>query len=241
MNSLIKNIIYLILLFGLFITSDSQTCKSVVSIETNRDGSVIFLNQRLLGIGKAKAELEPGSYEIKVKENNKGWNSNILSTTVNVKGCDSIIVPFLFAEKYLQTNPQDVAVYNNDSLIGYTPLYLSFSNNNLQLRKSGYANKTISFVSFNSGKPISLNFIGETKEKSFYEKDMFKFLVAGIVVLGGTTAYFKLRADKRFDEYKITGEQELLDQTHKYDLISGITFTALQINFGALIYFFLSD
>ena len=241
MNSLIRDIVFLILLSGFITVSNSQTSKSIVLIETNRDSSIIFLNQKLLGIGKAKVELEPGSYDIKVKENDKEWNSNILTKTINVNECDSVRISFKFEEKYLQTNPQDVAVYNGDSLIGYTPLYLSSGYNSLQLNKPGYESKTIFFNNFNSDQPVSLNFIGEVKRKSFYKEDLFQYLIAGIVVLGGTSAYFKLKADKKFDAYTITGEQTLLDQTHKYDLISGILFTALQINFGTLIYFLFSD
>lgn len=242
MNSLIKNIVFLFLLSGFIVVSSSQTCKSTVRIETNRDSSVIYLNQKLVGIGKAKVKLVPGSYEIKVKEDDKDWNSKILSAEINVKECDSIIVPFLFGkEKYLQTAPQDVAVYSGDTLLGYTPLYLSSNYNSLHLNKPDYDGKTISFNDFNSNQPVALNFIGEVKNESFYKKDLFKYLVAGIVVLGGTSAYFKLKADNRFDAYTITGEQNLLDQTHKYDLISGILFTALQINFGTLIYLLFSD
>ena len=51
----------------------------------------------------------------------------------------------------------------------------------------------------------------------------------------------KLEADKKFDDYLITGEQTLLDQTDRLDVISGISFVALQINFGLIVYFFLVD
>ena len=142
---------------------------------------------------------------------------------------------------YLKTSPQDAAVYCNDSLIGYTPLHLSATYENLELKKPGYETRIISSDELKENHSFLLNYVGEVKEESFFKKDLFKYLVAGIVILGGTTAYYKLKADKKFDAYKITGEQELLDQTHKYDLISGITFTALQINFGVLIYLFLSD
>ena len=242
MNSLIKNIVFLILLAGSVVVTNSQSCKSLIKIETNRDSSAIFLDRNFLGIGQAETELEPGSYEIRVKEYHKDWNSKMLSKVINVKSCDPIIVPFLFAnEKYLQTNPQDVEVRSGDTLVGYTPLYLLPNQDNFHLSKQGYEDKTISFNEFRSYQPISLNFIGETKGKSFYKKDLFKYLIAGIVVLGGTSAYFKLKADNKFDSYKITGEQNLLDETHKYDLISGILFTALQINFGTLIYFLFVD
>jgi hypothetical protein len=134
-------------------------------------------------------------------------------------------------------------VFSNDSLIGYTPLHLANNYSNLQLKKPGYESRLISLEEYenNPDKIGTLDFIGKIKGASFYERDLFKILLAGIVVLGGTTAYFKLKADEKFEEYEITGDQALLDQTEKYDLISGITFTALQINFGVLIFFFLND
>ena len=88
---------------------------------------------------------------------------------------------------------------------------------------------------------IDLKYTGENNGKKFYEKDIFKVLIAGIVVLGGSTAYFKLKADNRYETYQATGEQSYLDQTNKFDLISGISMGALQINFGILIYYFLTD
>lgn len=182
MNSLIKNIIFLLFLSGFFIFSSPQIFKGFSSTETAKEDSL-----------------------------------------------------------FLRTDPQDAAVYRNDSLIGYTPLHLSQNYKNLELKKPGYETRVISSDELKEDHSFLLNYVGEVKEKSFFKKDLFKYLIAGIVVLGGTTAYYKLKADKKFDAYKITGEQELLDQTHKYDLISGITFTALQINFGVMIYLFLSD
>ena len=99
----------------------------------------------------------------------------------------------------------------------------------------------ILFDEIKPGQIFPLNFVGFEKEKSFYEKDIFKILTAGIVVLGATTAYFKLEADNKFKEYENSGNNNLLDETRKYDLISGITFAALQINFGLLLYYFLIE
>ena len=86
-----------------------------------------------------------------------------------------------------------------------------------------------------------MKFNDESREESFFEKDIFKVLTAGIVVLGGATAYFKIKADNKFEEFEFSGNGKLLDETRKYDLISGITFTALQINFGLLLYYFLIE
>ncbi|HSP88153.1 MAG TPA: PEGA domain-containing protein [Ignavibacteriaceae bacterium] len=222
--------------------SYSQDCKGTLIIKTDREESLIFLNDEMIGRGNIQIELEEGNYEIIVKEGSNNWENKNLTGSVELKECNHQTLTFNFNDEiYLQTNPQDVAVFSNDSLIGYTPLYLANNFSNLQLRKPGYENKLISLDEVEKNKALTLDYIGKIKETSFYERDLFKYLLAGIVVLGGTTAYFKLKADQKFEEYEITGEQKLLDETERYDLISGITFTALQINFGALIYFFLDE
>ena len=81
----------------------------------------------------------------------------------------------------------------------------------------------------------------EHKNENFTNSYLFKGLIAGAVALGVTAAYFKLKADNRFDQYKLTKEQSLLDDTRKFDWYSGISFSALQINLGFLIYYFLVE
>jgi len=144
-------------------------------------------------------------------------------------------------EVLLNSSPQDAYVFCRDSLIGNTPLFVQSSFRNLTLRKNGYDDINILWSDITPGKVILMNYNGQEKEKSFFQKDIFKILTAGIVVLGGTTAYFKLKADNKFEEYEFSGNSNLLDDTRKYDLISGITFTALQINFGLLLYYFLIE
>lgn len=162
---------------------------------------------------------------------NNGLASDSLTVNTQDTNCESL----------LNTNPQDVYVFHNDSLIGNTPLFAEKKLKYLTLKKDGYEEKNITLDELSSGKIISLNFIGANKEKSFFDRDIFKILTAGIVVLGGATAYFKLKADNKFDEYQYTGQNKYLDETRKYDLISGVTFTALQINFGLLLYYFLIE
>ena len=165
------------------------------------------------------------------------------STLLNSINLDSLKSDLIIPEKevLLNSSPQDAYVFYKDSLIGNTPLFVQKSFSKLTLRKSGYDDTSILFDNIVPGKTVPMNFNGQEKEKSFFEKDIFKILTAGIVVLGGTTAYFKLKADNKFEEYEFSGNSELLDETRKYDLISGITFTALQINFGLLLYYFLIE
>ena len=144
-------------------------------------------------------------------------------------------------EILIDSNPQDAYVFHNDSLVGSTPLFIPSEFQNLTLKKLGYENYSFKLNNNSNTEKISLKFNGFQKEESFFENDIFKILTAGILVFGGTTAYFKLKADKNFDEYEFSGDSKFLDETRKYDLISGITFGALQINFGLLLYYFLTE
>lgn len=80
-----------------------------------------------------------------------------------------------------------------------------------------------------------------TNGENFFTSTTFKILIGSAAVLGGISAYFKIKADKKYDEYLNTKNQSTLDEVDRLDLISGISFGLLQINFGYLIYKFLAD
>ena len=63
---------------------------------------------------------------------------------------------------------------------------------------------------------------------------------AGAIVCGSLAAYFKLQADKEYDDYQYTGDQETLKRVKRNDTISGIALVACEINLVALTYFLLS-
>jgi len=81
----------------------------------------------------------------------------------------------------------------------------------------------------------------EQRKENFTSSYLFKGLITGAVALGVTAAYYKMKADDRFDQYNRSKELKFLDETRKFDWISGISFSALQINLGFLIYFFLIE
>ncbi|MGE5365063.1 MAG: hypothetical protein ACM3SM_13115 [Bacteroidota bacterium] len=86
-----------------------------------------------------------------------------------------------------------------------------------------------------------VDFSRVVKKESFFKTHMFKILTGSAVLLGGIAAYYKQRADKEYDKYIETGKKEYLDRTNSLDTVSGVAFGTLQLNFGALIYFFLTD
>lgn len=89
---------------------------------------------------------------------------------------------------------------------------------------------------------ISSAIIKQKKTKlSFIDSDLFLVIAGSAVILGATAAYFKLESDLYYDKYRETNNKSYLNKTNKYDIYSGIAFGTLQINFGYLIYKFLTD
>jgi PEGA domain len=242
MNLLNKIIIGFVFLVVAVSFAQEEHCKATVTIKSDINNFLVFVNGEVQQ-NSNNFELNPGNYVLKLVENNSNWNSREITDTIVIKDCNTINLNYSFLNHdiYLQSNPQDAHVIVNDSTIGFTPLLLSNGYQNLILSKEGYADKIVTQDELKSSQIINLDFIGTSQSTEFYGSTKFLILAGAAIALGAATAYYKLKADDKFDEYQITGQRNLLDQTNKLDLISGITFTAMQIDFGAIIYFFLTE
>ena len=239
--NLLTKIIFSVLVCSTFLSA--QDCKAKIIIQTNVETSALFIDENLIAEGNnIIVELDSGNYKIRIIEDLKKWDAEIINDTLKIVDCNDVFLIYNFKSKSLiDTKPQDVYVTDGDSLLGFTPLLIDKNFDELFLSKPGYSNKTVSQAEINSEQKPELTFIGEVKGESFYNTTLFKVLVGTAIALGATTAYYKLEADKKFDDYQVSGDQELLDQTDRYDIVSGVTFVALQINFGMIIYFFLTE
>ncbi|MFO7447775.1 MAG: hypothetical protein R6W90_15525 [Ignavibacteriaceae bacterium] len=221
----------------------AQECTAEISVQTNNPSSIIYLNNEPAGTGSITKEVKEGTYILYVVKDSLTWNRESFRDSFVVSDCsDNKSFNYTFNNKiYLRTDPPDSYVYDGDSLLGHTPLMLTPVFNSLRLDKPGYKPQIISQDDMTGNRVFQLEYLGQKKDVPFIEKDVFKILVGSAALLGGITAYFKLKADDYFEDYEFTGNQDLLDKTRKYDLISGLTFGALQINFGILIYYFLIE
>jgi hypothetical protein len=219
----------------------AQDCKAELKLSSDIDNTEYYLNETRVGEGmNLTIQSDTGSYILTARESGNIWNPLTLSETVDIIDCGEYKFSFLFSSVlYLKSEPSDAYVFRNDSLLGNTPLYISRGSGTVRLVKPGYRDAETSGFDLNN--IINLEETGKRNGTSFYERNLFKYLIGGLVVLGGTTAYFKLEADKKFDRYQLTGSDSYLKDTKRYDLISGITLGALQINFGLLLYYFLSE
>ncbi len=227
----------------LFRSLPAQDCKATLKITSDINNVIILVDDSLAGSGDyVEVKIGKGEHKITALENSDRWDAQTFIDTITVTGCDVIKVDFNFIKKvFLDTDPQDAYVYSADSLIGYTPLLIPAYLKNIRLEKPGYRGLTINYSQIARHLPVKLKYIGKPGNGNFFDKALFKILAGSMVALGATTAFFKLKADNRYDEYRQSGDPSLLDQTNRLDLVSGITFVALQINFGLIIYFFLVD
>lgn len=238
---LLNNIFCFIFLLSIFVYS--QDCKSTLFIKTDFPEVQIFINDSLVSSnGDYIIELPDGLYKIVVDEISDRWNAKTFIDSIELKNCEEKTLEYKFDRGvYLNTEPQDAYVFINDSLIGNTPIFLSTSVGQVKLSKDGFENILVDVNSDVHFRNVELNFNGIQKSENFVETTLFKILTGTAIVLGATTAYFKLKADDKFEEYQFTGNKDLLDETDRYDLISGISLGLLQVNFGYIIYRFLSE
>jgi len=221
----------------------AQDCKSILEIETNRDSSLIFINNQLIGYGKIRKEVSPDKYFITIKENIYKWNEHEINDSINIKLCDKeyLISYNLFDKIFVDTKPQDASIYIYDSLLARTPNFVNVNEfQNVLLKKNGFS-KSLHSKELSAYNTISLELPKSEKNEIFSESDLFKVFVGTATIFGALSAYFKIKADNRYDEYQKSRDPSTLSEVKRLDLYSGIAFGLLQLNFGYLIYKFLIE
>ncbi|MCF8396372.1 MAG: hypothetical protein K9H06_20950 [Melioribacteraceae bacterium] len=203
----------------------------------------VFVNGEQVEVDGITIDLSNGEYDIEIRKSLRGWNDAVYSKHLTIDECDQDIILEVDYSKnyYLDTDPQNVYVYNSDTLIGYTPLFIKEDLRTLTLQKRKYDKKKITLTDFKNYQPVNLNYAGGSESLDFVKSPWFKVLIGSAVVLGAGAAYFKIQADQEYENYLSNNSAASLDKTDKYDLYSGIALTGLQINFGMLIYFFLTE
>ncbi len=194
----------------------AQDCKSELIIKSDFNLVNIFINDSLVSEnGNFRGELPNGVYTIIADEISDRWNSKTYTDTLIINDCSKKELIFFFRTDTLNYQSDG----NYEGIKFQKKYYLSdFAYQDLMLEIP----KTI-------------------KKEKFIDSNLFRILTGSAIILGGVTAYYKIKADKLFDEYLSGRDKAKLDQTRKYDLISGITLTVFQINFGYILLRFLLE
>ena len=163
---------------------------------------------------------------------------------------DSLVIKY----NYVNSIPQNAEVYYNDTLIGYTPLrtFNKFTYSGIiKVKYKGYNDYVYSIQSTDT--LLNMTFymvpalktprqllVTENKNSMFKKpRKVLPIAVFSAVSIGSAASayYFKKLANDRYDDYLRNGEQDLLDKTKRYDLISGISLAVFQLGLIGVIYF----
>lgn len=244
-------LIGLLISFSLF----SQE-KGSISVSSDPVGCWVRVDSIL--VGKTPLNnfaLAAGSHVIQVYPPNNGvWNlqERVLEVSV-ISNQDTPLKVVFSSPVFINSIPYGAQLFNNETPLGFAPLYLSFEENKgkrFRLEKEGY--KPFAFTLTSNESIIAelekaSNFKDE-KERArllgFIPKRNLKSkftLLAISIATNWASFYFKNVADNNFERYQQTADPRLMDhywkQTQKYDRFSEIALGVSVASLAGLIYF----
>ena len=233
-----------------------------VTILANVDSSVVFIDAGWKGLTPLSLnDLTPGTHRLVLQQPDaESWLTSSIADTIRVVAGQPLTLRYRFEPRYLiQSAPFDAEVALGDSIIGKTPLTLSAGppllldrKTTFTIRKPGYEAGTVDIGRAQHGVlSVTLKHLWETNEnqETVFRPDNGKIskplrltlAIAGTVVSGAAAAYFKIRADDRYLEYRRSGSPDLLAQSQRLDTAAAVALIATQIGVGLFTYFVLSD
>ena len=236
-----KLVAILMLLFPFLLKA--QHCQCIINIVTDDSASFIFVNDNFIGRGEVQMNVDKGIYPVAIRESLVKWNCYEVLDTIDVDSCNhNYKFEYSVAKKiFVDSRPQDAAIIQDDSILGYTPQFVEINPKEQVELKKGTALDMFNYKSLFINKYQKIDFKPLPEMPNFTESVLFKILLGSATVFGATAAYFKLKADKKYDEYVATQNRSTFDTVNRYDIYSGIALGLLQINVGYLIYRFLTD
>jgi hypothetical protein len=180
------------------------------------------------------------------------WLYPAITETLLIHPTEHIQRIIHFPEQYFITSePYGATVQWNDSILGQTPLRISLPSSLpvIMITKGGFQTETIPLSSDvhevhvllhtlqgEAGATSSM-YLGSERSKS----PMPLYLTTGATILtGAAAAYFKIKADNSYLDYRQNGDQSSLDSVHKFDALSGVSLAVCEVNLLLLTYLLFS-
>jgi hypothetical protein len=180
------------------------------------------------------------------------WLSRAVVETVTIRRRELLVrSPEFPAIYHITTEPYGATVLVNGLAAGTTPLDLRPGSvrEPVTVTKDGYDDVSVSLAGAErqvhlllhprSGSPADPQSLYLSREQT---KGSFPIvLTAGATVLtGAAAAYFKIKADNSYDDYRRNGTEASLSQVRALDVASGISLAASELGLFTLSYFLLS-
>lgn len=224
-----------------------------ITVTSNIPNARVMINSRDVGNTPLRDFMLPeGNHVICViSEDARRWLTEAVCETVDVKGRLQLEMrlPRTIA---ITSEPYGASIVFKDSLLGITPSVVPISDDTglLRLTKEGYDDVTLLFDATIS----SLHSVLKQKETQsgvnrwlYLEKEESRTIVpvvvsaSSAVLSGAMAAYWKLRADDVYREYRRTGDPAQLNRIHDLDLASAIALGLSQASLAFLTYLLVSQ
>ncbi len=202
--------------------------------------------------------LSPGLHTLRVfRQEDAGWPGGAAADTIVLTGGESREVDLPLPRAWwIRTRPFGAQVYAGDSLLGTTPFLVmpDLPSNRLPiiLRKQGFDSVLIAPRGGTAGsmvfnlKPVwGSDWSGDSLfavAGAGNSKMTRAYVTGALTILAGTAAaYFKIRADDRYQSYVQTGNPSFLSETHRFDTAAGVFLGLTQVGIAVFMYLLFSD
>ncbi|HLF14645.1 MAG TPA: PEGA domain-containing protein [Bacteroidota bacterium] len=243
------------------VRADSVSRGIVLRITSDPPGARVYRDTFLLGTTPLETALTdtaatgPGTARLRIVGGDPGsWFIPVIVDSIRIpagdppgdSGAGSVTRHYeLPIAARIDSDPAGAEVVLGDSLIGTTPLFAAVPGSvvSLTLRKEGYSSQSVVLHSGTSGYRVQLASADpDGGPKPSYLSGEVGKSYASVVIAGGTAvitgavaAWLKDRADRSYEEYRLTGDGGTLDRVRRYDLLSGIALAAAEISLGYLV------
>lgn len=234
---------------------DSTSPYSTLSVVSLVEGVGIIVDTMFVGFTPKRCiQVSSGIHIMRfIHPDNRNWFNQSVVETVQLKPgehreCD-VKFPSLIR---VSTSPFNAIVSVGDSVYGRTPIMIQLPDESLSLSISKSGFDDISAVIDRDQKRFHVDLqrpvIPDMSPESFYitpvntKKYTSVYASAGATVLAGAAAaFFKIKADNYYSDYKHSGDPIALDRVHSFDTASGVSLIVAEMSFFLFSYFLFSQ
>jgi hypothetical protein len=234
---------------------DTLSSYSSMSVISPIDGVRIYVDSLFFGFTPQDSiRISSGFHILRfIHPDHRNWFIRAVVETVQLKPHEHIIRDVRFPRLCrITTNPFNATAMMGDSVCGTTPLMIPMTGGgvNLSISKDGFNGITRRFEGDHEQFHIDLerSFIPKMNDGSLYLSPISSkgnttvYFSAGATLLAGAAAaYFKIKADNSYSDYRLTGDPAALDKVHSLDTASGVSLIVAEISFFLMSYLLFSQ
>ena len=235
----------LIALRGTVFPQDLQGARLTVTAPVA--GLRIYLDSVSLGTTPADSlPIPAGAAVLRVfPADGKSWSGPILEESLRVLQGDHVVRQVVLPRILrITSEPYGARVYAGDSLAGTTPMLLDAGAGAAMVRLSldGYEDAVMPLSGDLHAMLVPVSGTPGTALSSEPLRGMGPMYLTGggAIVAGAAAAYFKIKADAAYADYRQSGDAAKLDDVRRLDLLSGISLAVGELSLFALTYQLLS-